>query len=151
MAGKYFEEFAVGDRYESPWRYVAESDLRRFLDLTGLREPLFESWQFIEAHTDHDSWLVPGFLTMSFSLGLFSRSGWIEGTGFAFLGAEALDFEAPVLVGDEIRALVETAGTRPTSNDDYGLVTLDWETETQDGATAMTMTSAHLILRENHN
>lgn len=148
MAGKHFEAFSVGDRYESPWRYIAEADLRRFLDLTGLREPLFESRQFLDAHTEYERWLVPGFLTLSFSLGLFSRSGWIEGTGFAFLGAEELNFEAPVMVGDEIRTMVETVGTRPTSNDAYGLVRLAWETETDAGETAMTMTSAHLILRE---
>lgn len=147
MDGKHFEDFEVGDRYESAWRYVSESDLRRFLDLAGIREPLFESRRFVDEHTDHDGWLVPGFLTMSFSLGLFSRSGWIDGTGFAFLGAEELDFEAPVLVGDEIRTVVETAGTRPTSSDEYGLVTLEWRTEKDDGETAMTMTSSHLILR----
>lgn len=148
MEGKHFEDFAVGDRYTSPWRYIAESDLRRFLDLTGLREPLFESRQFLDEHTEYESWLVPGFLTMSFSLGLFSRSGWIDGTGFAFLGADDLDFDAPVVVGDEIRTIVEAVETRPTSNDTYGLVRLDWQTNTDAGDTAMTMTSAHLILRQ---
>ena len=145
MDGKQYEEFAVGDSYTSPWRYLSESDLRQFLALTGLQEPLFESRQFLEDETDHETWIVPGYLTLSYSLGLFSRSGWIEGTGLAMLGAEELEFTNPVSVGDEIRTRVEVVDTTPTSSDRGGIVVLDWTVQTQDDDTVLEMTSSHFI------
>lgn len=145
MDGKHYEEFTVGDSYTSPWRYISESDLRRFLALTGLQEPLFESRQFLDSETDHETWIVPGYLTLSYSLGLFSRSGWIEGTGLAMLGAEELEFVNPVSVGDEIRTRVEVADTSPTSSARGGVVVLDWDVLTQDGDIVLEMTSSHFI------
>lgn len=145
MDGKHFEEFAVGESYVSPWRYLSESDLRRFVALAGIEEPLFESRQFLEAETDHPTWIVPGYLTLSAALGLFTRSGWFEGTGLAMLGAESLSFEAPVYVGDEIRAVVEVAATEPTSSDRGGVVTLEWTVENDDGDPVLTMTSTHFL------
>lgn len=145
MDGKHFEDFAVGDSYTSSWRYISESDLRQFLALAGIQEPLFESRQFLEEQTDHDSWIVPGFLTLSYALGLFTRSGWIDGTGLAMLGAEDLSMEAPVLVGDEIRSNVETVEKTPTSSDRGGIVVLEWDVENQDGESVVTMRSSHFI------
>lgn len=145
MDGKHFEEFTVGDSYTSPWRYISESDLRQFLALTGLQEPLFESRQFLDSETDHETWIVPGYLTLSYSLGLFSRSGWIEGTGLAMLGAADLEFLNPVLVGDEIRTRVEVSDTTPTSSDRGGVVDLEWDVLTQDDTVVLEMTSSHFI------
>lgn len=145
MDGKHFEEFTVGDSYASPWRYISESDLRQFLALTGLQEPLFESRQFLDSETDHETWIVPGYLTLSYSLGLFSRSGWIEGTGLAMLGAADLEFVNPVSVGDEIRTRVEVSDTTPTSSDRGGVVDLEWVVLTQDDTVVLEMTSSHFI------
>lgn len=147
MEGKHFEDFAAGDEYVSGYRVVAESDFRRFLDLAGIREPLFESRQYLQSSTEHDPWIVPGFLTLSFSLGLFTRSGWIHGTGLAMLGADHLAFEAPVMVGDEIRVRVACVETTRTSSDRGGVVTLEWQTENQDGETVLEMTSTHFIAK----
>ncbi|WP_254525844.1 MaoC family dehydratase [Natrinema caseinilyticum] len=145
MDGKYYEDFTVGETYTSSWRYISESDLRQFLALTGLQEPLFESRQFLESETDHETWIVPGYLTLSYSLGLFSRSGWIEGTGLAMLGADSLEFTNPVSVGDEIRTHVEVADTSPTSSDRGGVVVLDWIVLTHDDDVVIEMTSSHFI------
>jgi acyl dehydratase len=145
MDGKHYQEFGVGETFVSSWRYISESDLRRFLSLTGIQEPLFESQQFLEAETDHETWIVPGYLTLSYSLGLFSRSGWLDGTGLAMLGAEELEFTNPVLVGDEIRTRVEVTDKTPTSSDRGGIVVLQWEITTQNDDTVIEMTSSHFI------
>lgn len=145
MDGKHFEEFEAGDRFVSQWRYIAESDLRRFITLAGIEEPLFESEQFLRSETDHHTWIVPGYLTLSFALGLFTRSGWFEGTGLAMLGAERLEFTDPVYVGDEIRTIVEVVETKPTSSDRGGILTLQWRIEKQDGTAVSELTSTHFI------
>lgn len=147
MDGRYFEDHEVGDSYVSPRRIVSESDLRRFLDLTGLREPLFESRTHLEQQTTFDEWLVTGYLTLCFSVGLFSRSDWLEGTGMALLGIESVSFEEPVFVGDDIRVRVSVSETRDINHDDGGLVAYEWETENADGITVMTMQTTHLIER----
>lgn len=146
MAGKYFEEFENGDRYESSWRIISESDLRRFVNLTGLREPLFMSRRYIEENTGYETWIVPGYLTMCYSLGLFMDSGWLN-KGVAYLGAEELSFNAPVYVGDEIRAVVEVTGLRATSSGEHGVVTFDWEVDTTTGDRVMSLISTHLVDR----
>lgn len=143
MASKRFGDFEPGQTYESQWRVVSEADFRRFLDLCGIREPLFEDEQFRE-EAGHEEWVVPGFLTASFSLGLFLRSGWFDRTGLAMLGAEEMEFENPVYVGDEIRTTVEVIDTHETSSDRGGVVDLAWETETRT-ETVLTLTSAHFI------
>lgn len=147
MDGKHYEEFTVGDAYMSSWRYISESDLRQFLALTGLQEPLFESKRFLEVETDHKTWIVPGYLTMSYALGLFSRSGWIDGTGLAMLGAEDLEFTHPVAVGDEIRTRVEVVSATSTSSARGGIVVLDWVVTNQDDEVVVELTSSHFIPR----
>lgn len=147
MNGKHFEDHEVGDRYVSPWRVVTESDLRRFLDLTGLREPLFESEQYRDEQTPFDEWISTGYLTLCFSVGLFSRSGWLEGTGMALLGIDGVSFEEPVFVDDEIRAIVEVSETRDIDHEDGGLVAYEWVTENGDETPVMEMETTHLMAR----
>lgn len=145
MQGKYFEDFAVGDDYKSVYKSVTPSHVHRFVDLVGLAEPLFESGVHLEADLGHDRWMAPGILTLSLSVGLFSRSGWIEGTAIAMLGIEALTWEAPVLAGDEIRIRVECVETVPTSSDEAGVVTLEWVTENRESETVLRMTTTHYM------
>lgn len=146
MAGKYFEEFENGDRYESAWRYISESDLRRFVDLTGLSEPLFTSQQYVTENTEYDGWIVPGYLTMCYSLGLFMDSGWLD-EGIAYLGAEELAFDAPVHVGDEIRAIVDVTGLQKTNSGENGVVTFEWRVESTAHDRVMSLVSRHLVKR----
>lgn len=147
MTGKHFEEMAVGDSYESVWKTVSESAFRRFVELAGIQEPLFESRMFLAEETDHDGLLVPGYLTMSLALGLFTRSGWLDGTGLAMLGGE-FSFDGPVFADDEIRTRVEVTDKTPTSSDRGGIIELEWETETHDGDVVFTMTSTHFIKKQ---
>lgn len=146
MAGKYFQEFENGERYESSWRFISESDLRRFVDLTGLNEPLFTSKQYITENTEYDTWIVPGYLTMCYSLGLFMDSGWLD-KGVAYLGAEELTFNKPVHVGDEIRAVVDVTGLRVASSGLHGVVTFEWTVENTASDQVMSLVSTHLIQR----
>lgn len=143
MDEHYFESFDLGDEIETSRRYISESDLRRFLDLVGLREPLFDSKAFVEEESPYDGWIVPGYLTMCYSLGLFMRTGWL-GHGVAFLGAQDLSFDSPVYVGDEIQSTVTVVNTRRASSGDHGIVKFEWDTCTND-ETVMTMISDHLI------
>lgn len=143
--GKYFEEWEEGDVYQSPWRAISESHFWRFADITRLNEPLFENKRFVTEEIDADDWLVPGWLTASCAIGLFLRSGWFHETVVAILEVNGLKWTAPVIVGDEIRINVSVAETNPTSSDERGVVTLEWEVENRDEETVMEMTSSHLI------
>jgi acyl dehydratase len=144
VRGKLFHEFEVGDSYTTVWKTVMESHLTGFMGLTQLEEPLFEDKEFLEAETPYDDWIVPGMLAMSMALGLFSRSGWLEDTGLALMNLDA-SFDAPVHVGDTMRADIEVVDTHETSREDGGVVELEWDIHTREGGTAITVDSAHFI------
>lgn len=147
---KYFEKFEEGEVLESQWRVVSESTMRRFLDLTGLREPAFEDKQelkelneFMGVSGENENWIVPGYLTLCLSLGLAEE--WFVYVGRALLGLDDLTFDHPVRVGDELRTVVEVTNTDPTSSDRVGKVELTWNPEIRTGETVLTMDSDHLI------
>jgi acyl dehydratase len=144
VRGKLFGEFEVGDSYTTVWKTVMEGHLTQFIGLTQLEEPLFEDKQFLDEETQYDDWIVPGLLTMSMALGLFSRSGWLEDTGLALMNLDA-SFDAPVHVGDAIRVDIEVVDTHPTSREDGGVIELEWDIHTREGGTAITVESAHFI------
>ncbi len=147
VRGKLFGEFEIGDTYTTTWKTVMEGHLTQFMGLTQLEEPLFEDRQFLEEETQYDDWIVPGMLAMSMALGLFSRSGWLEDTGLALMNLDA-SFDAPIHVGDTMRANIEVVDTHPTSREDGGVIELEWDIHTREGGTAITVESAHFIRKE---
>jgi acyl dehydratase len=147
VRGKLFHEFEVGDSYTTVWKTVMEGHLTQFMGLTQLEEPLFEDKQFLEEETHYDDWIVPGMLTMSMALGLFSRSGWLDDTGLALMNLDA-SFDSPVHVGDAMRADIEVVDTHETSREDGGVVELEWDIHTREHETAITVESAHFIRKE---
>lgn len=52
MTARYFEDYAVGQRFDSGSRAVTEQDLTSFTEVSGYRNPL---------HTEHEHALQAGF------------------------------------------------------------------------------------------
>lgn len=147
VRGKLFRDFEVGDTYTTSWKTVMEGHFTDFVNLTMVEEPLFENRQFLEEESPFDEWIVPGMLTGSMALGLFSRSGWLEDTGLAMMEWNA-SFEAPVHVGDTMRADIEVVDTHPTSREAGGVVELEWDVHTREEGTVLAIESSHFIRKE---
>ena len=114
MAGKYFDEYEVGEEHITPSRTLTETDVVMFAAMTGDYNELHTSAEFMK-HSQFGRRLVHGLLL--FRLGLF------EGTAIAFLGIESWKFEAPLFFGDTVRVRVQVAETRASrSKPDRGIV-----------------------------
>jgi acyl dehydratase len=115
--GYCYEDLAVGFRFRTHRRTIAESDVASFVNLTWLTEELFavadDSSRAIKGRP------VPGALVYAFAEGLLLPT--MQDTGLAFLNA-TLDVRAPTVVGDTIHVESSVTEARLTSKGDRGLV-----------------------------
>jgi acyl dehydratase len=99
--GLYWEEFKVGDIFESASRTVTEADITAFAALSGDWNPLHCDAEFAKK-TPFGQRIAHGLLGLTIASGLGDREGIFEGTLIAFLGME-WSFKAPIFIGDTIR------------------------------------------------
>ena len=117
----YFEDFEVGQVFESQGRTITEADIVSFAGW---------SWDTNPVHTDAASAgqgrfgepIAHGLLGMSVAMGLASRLGVFESCSIALLSVDGWRFVRPIRVGDTVRVRVEILGTRLTSKGDAGIL-----------------------------
>jgi len=127
MAGKYFDEFVVGEEYLTPSRTLTETDIVLFAALSGDYNELHTSETFGK-ETQFGKRIGHGLLGLAVSHGLFFRLGLVEGTAIAFLGLESWSFEAPFFIGDTIRVKIRVAAKKESkSKPDRGVVKFFFE------------------------
>jgi len=123
MAGKFFEEWAVGDALTHDIRRtVTETDNLLFTTMTHNPQPLHLDIEAAKA-SEFGQILVNGTFTFSLMVGL-SVGDTTLGTLVANLGYDKLVMPRPVFIGDTLRATSEVIGlkeskSRPTA----GIVT----------------------------
>ncbi|WP_323740478.1 MaoC family dehydratase [Halegenticoccus tardaugens] len=133
MAGRYYEEFEVGETIEhEKRRTVSESDNQRFCDMTMNQQPLHLDAEFA-ADTRFGERLVNGLYTMSLAVGLTIPET-TDGTIVANLSYDGVEHPHPVFHGDTIRARSTVTETRETSDGERGIVTMHVEAFNQDDA-----------------
>jgi acyl dehydratase len=115
VRGLYFEEFEVGRVYKHPFtRTVTESDNVLFTSLTMNPQPLHLDEAYA-ATTEFGTRLVNSLFTLSLLVGLTVLET-THGTTVANLGFQEIDFPAPVVPGDTIRAQTEVLEQRPSAS-----------------------------------
>ncbi|MBN8960857.1 MAG: MaoC family dehydratase N-terminal domain-containing protein [Rhizobiales bacterium] len=120
--GRLFDEFSVGQRFETPSRTITEGDIGAFAGLTGDYNPVHTDEVFAAA-TGFGGRIAHGPMGIGIAFGLASRLDLIDGTVVALLGV-TWDFKAPMRPGSTIRALIEVVETRNVSNPTHGLLGL---------------------------
>ncbi|MCY4731953.1 MaoC family dehydratase [Natronomonas gomsonensis] len=137
MAGKYFEEFEVGETIEhDKRRTISESDNQQFCDMTMNQQPLHLDAEFA-ADTQFGDRLVNGLYTMSLAVGL-TIPDTTDGTIVANLSYDNVEHPNPVFHGDTVRVQSTVTDKRETSDGERGIVTMHVEVfavnrETEDG------------------
>ena len=127
MAGRYFDEWQVGDQIEHPIRRtVTETDNLLFSTMTHNPQPLHIDVEAAKA-SEFGRILVNGTFTFSLMIGL-SVGETTLGTLVANLGYDKLVMPKPVFIGDTMRATSEVielkeSKSRPTA----GIVTFQHE------------------------
>ncbi|PSP93259.1 molybdenum cofactor biosynthesis protein [Halobacteriales archaeon QS_4_62_28] len=131
MAGKYYEDFSVGETIEHPRRRtVTEGDNQRFCDMTMNQQPLHLDAEFA-AETQFGERVVNGLYTLSLAVGLTIPET-TDGTIVANLGYDDVEHPAPVSHGDTLRAETTVTDKRETSDGERGVVTMAVEVFDQD-------------------
>jgi acyl dehydratase len=130
---QHFEEFEVGQTFESVGRTVTESDFVFHSAFTGDWTELHTNAEYAEDGPFGER-IAQGPLTFILATGFVYRCGFLERTVVAFLGMNYMDIPAPVYVGDTVSAEFEVTEARElSSRDDAGLVVIDSSLTNQDG------------------
>ena len=145
MTGKTFQQFRVGDRYDTGRRTITEHDILQFVTLVGLTEPLFLDMEYIRNESLYGDRIAPGSLTFSMAEGLTVQTGLIHGTGMAFAGLDKMRLFAPVKVNDTIQVEIEVLDKKPVPARAGGIVRYRQWVKNQRGETIMEYDVARLI------
>lgn len=123
MAGRYFDEWQVGDRIEHEIRRtVTETDNLLFTTMTHNPQPLHLDAEAAR-ESEFGQILVNGTFTFALMVGL-SVGDTTLGTLIANLGYDNVAMPAPVAIGDTLRATSEVAALRESkSRPGAGIVT----------------------------
>lgn len=134
--GRYFEEFAVGQRLRTPARTVTEADVVAFAGLSGDYNSIHTDEVYARGSTFGQR-VAHGLLGLSIASGLAVRTGILEGTVLAFREIEAWKFSLPVFLGDTIHAVLEIDDVKPLPRLGGGSVGLSFDVRNQKDQTVM--------------
>lgn len=147
MAGRYFDQWTVGDRIEHEiTRTVTETDNLMFTVMTHNPQPLHLDVEAAKA-SEFGQILVNGTFTFALMVGL-SVGDTTLGTLVANLGYDKLVMPSPVFIGDTMRATTEVVELKPSnSRPEAGIVTFRHELINQRGQVVCRCLRSALVKR----
>ena len=147
MAGRYFDEWEIGDRIEHEIRRtVTETDNLLFSTMTHNPQPLHLDVEAAK-ESEFGQILVNGTFTFALMVGL-SVGDTTLGTLVANLGYDKLVMPKPVFIGDTLRATSEVTGLKPSkSRPNAGIVTFTHELLNQRNVVTVKCARSALLLR----
>ena len=134
MAGLYFEEFTVGQRFEHAIRRtITEADNVLICALTHNPAALHLDEEYCREHTEFGQRLVNSCLTLSLMVGI-SVNDTTLGTTVANLGMTDVVFPKPVFAGDTLRSHTKVISLRESkSRPGQGIVEFEHTCTNQHG------------------
>jgi acyl dehydratase len=121
--GKFFDEFDIGETWETAGRTITETDLVLFASWSGDNHPLHTNEEYAKT-TQFGTRIFHGPGAFALATGLEVRLGFKDGTAIAFLGM-TWNLKAPVMIGDTIRVTETVAAKRESKKPDRGVITFD--------------------------
>ncbi len=124
--GRYFEDFVIGETFESPGRTITETDVVLYAGFSGDYNQLHTDEEYSRRTSMFGTRIAHGLMGLSIAEGLKSRLGLFEETSLASL-EWTWRFKRPILIGDTIRTRTRISHKRETSKPDRGIVTEEVE------------------------
>ncbi len=142
--GRYFEDFAVGERIATHRVTLTEAEM---VDFGQRFDPQpFHVDAAAAAASTYGGLIASGFHTAALCFRLFVDRGWLADCSLGSPGIEQLRWLAPVRPGDTLHTTVEVVAARRSRSDPgRGLVTLDYAAVNQHDDTVLTMRIVHLL------
>ncbi|MBW1931091.1 MAG: dehydratase [Deltaproteobacteria bacterium] len=129
MAGRFLEEFEVGEEFVTPARTITESDIVMFAGLSGDYSPHHVDNEFIKT-LPFKGKIAHGLLGVSVCSGLIvSLDLWRE-TAVALVEVD-VRFKGAIYVGDTIRVTLKVVDKKEVSKGGRGIVTFILITKNQ--------------------
>jgi len=141
----YFEDFQIGTEYETPWRTITAQEVDAFVELSGLKLPMFLSDQGA-ARMGRSRRLVPGPMVLSLAMGLVFAAG-LFAQVVAVTRFDGLEFLRPVYPSDTVGLRVRVLAARPDRKPGRGVVELGYRAFNQDQELVMRAKGTYLFRR----
>lgn len=143
MKQKPFEEFTVGEVFESYARTITEADIVNFTCFAGLKLPLFIDEEFCKKNSPFGTRIVPGLMTASIAAGMMEDI--LGPYTLAALGLDQFRFTSPLKAGDTIHVRITVEQKKDTKNPDRGVLSSRQQVVQQDGKVALEFTGSFLM------
>ena len=142
MTQRYFEDFAVGDRFKSPSRTLTDAHFLFFAGMTGDNHPIHYDDEYGKK-TRYGRRVAHGLLLTSLTaVGASTLAPVIEESIVAFV-EQSTRFRAPVFIGDTIRPEHEVVALERKRS--AGLLTLRVSLRNQQGEIVLDGEHRYLI------
>lgn len=117
---KYFDDFVLGERFETSGITIDQSDINLFAGLSGDFNPIHTDEAFAAA-TAFGGRISHGFLVIAKMSGKFNQLGFWDGSVIAMLET-GWCFLKPVKPGDTVHGLVTVDELKRTKAPDKGII-----------------------------
>lgn len=140
---KPFEEYRVGEVFESYARTITETDIVNFTCFAGLKMPIFIDEEYCKRNSVFKTRIAPGMMTASIAAGMMED---IHGEYvLAGLGIDKLKFLAPVIAGDTLHTRITVESMKPTSDGKRGVLVVRVEVKNQKGETPLEFSTSFMM------
>lgn len=145
MESQYFEDFRVGDAFDTRARTVTETDVASLVSLTWDHHPLYTDEEYARK-TAFGGRIAPPLLGIAFAVGLDAPLAMAAGTCLGFSHTH-WRFQGPIRVGETI-ALEQTITQCEEQDAGTGKVTIDMEVVNQKGEVSISGTRYMTVMRK---
>jgi acyl dehydratase len=145
MESQYFEDFKVGDAFDTRARTVTETDAAGLASLTWDHHPLYTDAEYARS-TPFQKTIAPPLLGIAFAVGLDAPLAMAAGTCVGFTHTN-WRFHGPIRIGETI-ALEQTVAACEEQDEQIGVVTLDMEVVNQQGGVSISGTRYMMVIRK---
>ena len=143
---RFFDDFTVGERFESKGATLSEAQILDFALLYD-PQPFHLDRQAAEAGP-YGGIIASGFQTLSISFRLFYQEKVIDACGLGSPGMEDLAWLAPVRPGDTLYTAAEVLEMRASgSKPDRGILKMGFTVTNQDQKPVMTYSTIMILRR----
>jgi itaconyl-CoA hydratase len=149
MPEKYWEDFEVGFKFQTPSITVTEAHVVNWAGLTMDFYPLHMDAEFA-AKTPFKERIAHGPLIFGMAVGMAGLAKVEGGSMIAWMGTDKMRMFAPVKIGDTITVHIETIEKRETSKPSQGFQTWQYNVHNQRDEVVMVFEMKFLMHRKNN-
>ncbi|WP_254525921.1 MaoC family dehydratase [Natrinema caseinilyticum] len=133
---RVFEDFDVGEQYETDGRTVTDSDIRLFIGATDATDPIHVDRDYAADHPLVDDVVAQGTLLLGIANGFLVEAVASDAALVMNYGHDEVRYLESVSPGETVRGEIEITDTERRT-DEWGLVTARNELVTDGGKTAV--------------